>query len=78
MSTLSSISSEGVLIRRPSEGMLNLLSREDSVSQENAGFYSKYEPKEVLGRCGSFCDIQPLILCCVDSIKSHAKWQLIM
>jgi hypothetical protein len=52
MSLPSSSSSEGFLARRPSEGLLNLLSREDSATLEkdNVGFYSKYEPKEVLGK----------------------------
>lgn len=44
----SSSSSEGFLSRRPSS---LLLSNEDSTSsQDDLGFYSKYEPKEVLGR----------------------------
>lgn len=51
MSLPSSSSSDGFLARRPSEGLLNLLSREASASleKENIGFYSKYEPREVLG-----------------------------
>lgn len=34
----------------PSEGLLAMIRREESVSAEGVGFQSKYEPKEILGR----------------------------
>lgn len=50
--SLSTVSSDGQLYHlKPSpESLVNLLSREDSISLEGGGFYSKYEPQEVLGR----------------------------
>jgi hypothetical protein len=34
----------------PSEGLLAMIRREESVSAEGMGFQSQYEPKEILGR----------------------------
>ena len=34
----------------PSEGLLAMIRREESVSAEGVGFQSQYEPKEILGR----------------------------
>lgn len=34
----------------PSEGLLAMIRREESVSAEGVGFQSNYEPKEILGR----------------------------
>ena len=34
----------------PSEGLIAMIRREESVSAEGVGFQSKYEPKEILGR----------------------------
>ena len=43
----------GVTVRLrhiPSEGLLAMIRREESVSAEGVGFQSNYEPKEILGR----------------------------
>lgn len=50
MSSITRTSSSERFLRS-SESLLNLLNRED-VEGAGDGFYSKYEPKEVLGRCG--------------------------
>ena len=50
-SSAASSSSEKYGLRRTSDSLMNLLSREESVvNPEGGGFYSKYEPREVLGR----------------------------
>ena len=47
----SSSSGDRFLLRRASDSLINLLSREESsLNPEGEGFYSKYEPREVLGR----------------------------
>lgn len=55
MSTNSSYASgisstDGLLSRRSSDILLNLLSGEDSAATIGGGFYARYELKEVLGR----------------------------
>ena len=58
MSLPRSGSGELFFRKKSSENLTtHLLHKEDSVSEGDGGFYSKYEPKEVLGRYVLWCTI---------------------
>lgn len=50
-SSLGEVVGFGYQLRHiPSEGLMAMIRREESVSAEGVGFQSNYEPKEILGR----------------------------